>query len=245
MIEFFKFESILFCDPDTQDRGTMIKGSNKYKVLSTFELALLKNTLFIVVCAKVYSQSIVLLTRSLMNYQADIYVYIGGPNEYLDFNGNRLSYGNSLLLNNNIKNIYSEISIPLYKYFNEIILEQKSANKFLVNYNKTICLKDFIGEYTNHFLGKRITLYQPQDYDNIIHIIGDSRTYGYGVEDKFTFPSLLQQQLNNKNYKIKVVNYGMCGYLLEGLLNRISCINFSHKDIVLICLSFNLGLMNF
>ena len=42
--------------------------------------------------------------------------------------------------------------------------------------------------------------------------VGDSTTFGHGVEDRETWPSQLQTMLRNKGYAVDVINAGGCGY---------------------------------
>jgi lysophospholipase L1-like esterase len=50
-----------------------------------------------------------------------------------------------------------------------------------------------------------------------IMVVGDSLTYGYGVEQQWTFSSLLQHSLQEE-YRVEVVNLGASGFQSEDIL---------------------------
>jgi lysophospholipase L1-like esterase len=60
------------------------------------------------------------------------------------------------------------------------------------------------------FSGPETTLKKPQDTLRVL-IVGDSVSYGSGVEDKDTFPRVLQSLLHTEK-KIEVINAGVRGY---------------------------------
>ena len=138
-IEMFSNENILFCDDKIE------------------ELFALCEPLDIIICPKNDSKNIVSITRCFINSKFEIYLYIGGNDE--------LYHHNTLSLNDDIRRIYSEIKIPLYKYFQLIYYEQSMASGIIINYKKEYSLREFLGKYVNHLFGKRITCYQPEKYN--------------------------------------------------------------------------------
>lgn len=72
--------------------------------------------------------------------------------------------------------------------------------------------EDTASKLINVINGKRITLYQPENFSRTIHIYGRCGVFGYAVEDKDTLPSLLQKELNEHGPgNIRVVNHGLWG----------------------------------
>jgi len=72
--------------------------------------------------------------------------------------------------------------------------------------------REFSTHYTTNSLGYRSPEFTLEKPDNVyrILILGDSITFGWGVEDNQTFSYLLQQQLNQKypDKKIEIINAG-------------------------------------
>jgi lysophospholipase L1-like esterase len=97
----------------------------------------------------------------------------------------------------------------------------------------------------------KINSYGFRDYEysfekpeNVIRIacIGDSNTFGFGVELEESWPKILEKELNknnkNKNIKYEVLNFGVPGYGLEQYIENIKekAINYN-PDIIIIGLS--------
>jgi lysophospholipase L1-like esterase len=53
-----------------------------------------------------------------------------------------------------------------------------------------------------------------------IMIVGDSLTYGYGVDQRWAYPTVLERKLQ-KNYQVEVLNLGISGYQSEDIENLI------------------------
>ena len=66
--------------------------------------------------------------------------------------------------------------------------------------------------------------------ENKIVLFGDSLMAGYGLSKKYHLSSILENNLIDKGYKVKVVNAGVSGDTSAGGLNRISW-TLSEKDI--------------
>ena len=127
-IKFFAGIKLLFCD-------------------NIIELSAFNEPLDIIICPKVYSQDIMKINRNFINSAVEINLYLGGKDEYLNFLEKNLYYHSVLLSNNDIKNIYSEITIPLYEYFQQIYIEESMAYGIIVNYKKEYSLREFMGQY--------------------------------------------------------------------------------------------------
>lgn len=95
-------------------------------------------------------------------------------------------------------------------------------------------LSDVESTYYNVTNGERFTPWQPQSYEQTIYFFGPCLIVGAYVEDKYTIESFLQKKLNEKNYSIRVVNYG-CWSSNQALLNRICQTTFQKGDIVVAC----------
>jgi acyl-CoA thioesterase I len=55
----------------------------------------------------------------------------------------------------------------------------------------------------------------------VILAVGESTTAGYGVDREFSYPSQLQQQLDERGYHYRVVNQGVSGSTTEAALTRL------------------------
>lgn len=61
--------------------------------------------------------------------------------------------------------------------------------------------------------GKRQTVGQPEKHERCIYMVGPCIVAGQYAEDQYTIPSLLQKELNQEGFPVKVVNLGMGGEL--------------------------------
>ncbi len=80
---------------------------------------------------------------------------------------------------------------------------------------------------------KRVTTYQPVFFERKVHVFGGSTIFGTGSSDNFTIPSLLQKELNKKNYKTKVINHGFSSFVVTQQLQRLLKIPIKKNDIVI------------
>lgn len=72
--------------------------------------------------------------------------------------------------------------------------------------------------------------------------LGDSLTAGLGVTPEESYPSRLQQRLNEKGYPYRVINAGVSGDTTAGALRRLNWVLQSRPSIVIIELGANDGL---
>ena len=71
-------------------------------------------------------------------------------------------------------------------------------------------IEDIDSKYRNYRSGERLTIGQPDNPEKTIYFFGQCVIRGAYVEDKDTIESILQKELNDQGYHIKVVNYGDC-----------------------------------
>lgn len=104
------------------------------------------------------------------------------PSEYMDMikpvfldQGFDMEYVNSILNNkpSRLLNSYEEVILNPENKYKTIIMEEGTNNRVRYNPNR------------------------PEEYDNIIYILGRSYSFGLGAEDKHTIPSQLQKRLND------------------------------------------------
>lgn len=67
---------------------------------------------------------------------------------------------------------------------------------------------DITGKYFNAKKGRRVTCFQPYDYQGTIYFLGPCWVIGAYVEDQYTVESWLQKKILEKGYAYKVENYG-------------------------------------
>ena len=83
---------------------------------------------------------------------------------------------------------------------------------FVVEQNgEKLRLSDTTGPYVNIKGGERRTVGQPEDFTRTVFFFGPCLTIGSYVSDEWTLESCLQRLLNEKGYKVRVVNYGSWG----------------------------------
>jgi len=68
---------------------------------------------------------------------------------------------------------------------------------------------------------EKVTDAPPQKDRPRIVFFGNSLTAGYGLDEQYSFPSLIQQRLDSLGYHYEVVNAGLSGETTAGGLNRI------------------------
>ena len=82
----------------------------------------------------------------------------------------------------------------------------------------------------------------PVDSRPIIAAFGDSLTAGFGVEEKENYPHQLQDLLEERGYKYRVVNYGLSGDTTSGGVERVAQVLADKPKIVVLELGGNDGL---
>jgi acyl-CoA thioesterase I len=75
-----------------------------------------------------------------------------------------------------------------------------------------------------------------------IVIIGDSVTEGYGVDQEYSYPALLEKLLNKETKKYKVINGGVSGSTTASALSRLKWFLKAKPKLVIIALGANDGL---
>lgn len=76
----------------------------------------------------------------------------------------------------------------------------------------------------------------------IIACFGDSLTAGFGVDEKENYPHQLQDLLEERGYKYRVVNYGLSGDTTSGGVERVAQVLADKPKIVVLELGGNDGL---
>ena len=76
----------------------------------------------------------------------------------------------------------------------------------------------------------------------VILFLGDSITAGYGLDPEQAFPALIQEKIDAKSWKFKVVNAGQSGDTSAGGLNRLDWLLKNRVDILIHELGANDGL---
>jgi acyl-CoA thioesterase-1 len=76
----------------------------------------------------------------------------------------------------------------------------------------------------------------------VILFLGDSITAGYGLDPEQAFPALIQEKIDAKSWKFKVVNAGQSGDTSAGGLNRLDWLLKNRIDILILELGANDGL---
>lgn len=129
-----------------------------------------------------------------------------------------------------IKEIYpADITL---EYLKQLYDGSKVYKKNGVRY-----LADFRSKYVNIIMGKRVTFYQPDTWNNRIYIYGQCTARGTGVEDKHTICSFLQNEIN-KYYpnSFQVVNSAIgCGSDLFDDIKHMKESQYKSGDIVILC----------
>lgn len=75
-----------------------------------------------------------------------------------------------------------------------------------------------------------------------IIFIGDSLTEGYGIEQKYAYPALIQEQINKENLDYKVLNGGVSGSTTASGKSRLKWFLKSTPKIIVVALGANDGL---
>jgi acyl-CoA thioesterase-1 len=72
--------------------------------------------------------------------------------------------------------------------------------------------------------------------------VGDSLTAGWGVDEAFAYPALLEKRLASGGFRYKVINAGISGETSSGTLSRINWVLTLKPDIVILETGANDGL---
>jgi acyl-CoA thioesterase I len=76
----------------------------------------------------------------------------------------------------------------------------------------------------------------------VILFLGDSITAGYGLDPEQAFPALIQDKIDAKSWKFRVVNAGQSGDTSAGGLSRLDWLLKNRVDILILELGANDGL---
>lgn len=97
-------------------------------------------------------------------------------------------------------------------------------------------LSDFTSQYVNIMNGHRLTVNQPDAFDDSVYIYGSCTARGTGVEDSMTIESFMQKLCNEKfGSKYRIENCGVgCGSYLEDDFRHIEETKIGSGDIVIV-----------
>jgi acyl-CoA thioesterase I len=76
----------------------------------------------------------------------------------------------------------------------------------------------------------------------VIVCFGDSLTAGFGLDPGQSYPDLLQQELDRRGYRYRVINLGVSGDTTQDGLGRLGAVLAEHPQIVVLELGANDGL---
>jgi len=78
--------------------------------------------------------------------------------------------------------------------------------------------------------------------ERVILVLGDSISAGYGLDLSQAYPELLQQRIDSRGWRFKVVNAGQSGDTSAGGLNRMDWLLRNRVDVLVLELGANDGL---
>lgn len=78
--------------------------------------------------------------------------------------------------------------------------------------------------------------------ERVILVLGDSITAGYGLDLAQAYPALLQQRIDSRGWRFKVVNAGQSGDTSAGGLSRLDWLLKNRVDVLVLELGANDGL---
>jgi acyl-CoA thioesterase-1 len=90
-----------------------------------------------------------------------------------------------------------------------------------------------------HVLAVSGSAVQAEPERPVILAVGESTTAGYGVDRELSYPSQLQQALDERGYHYRVVNHGVSGSTTEAALTRLDRGLLLKPRIVIIALGGN------
>lgn len=127
--------------------------------------------------------------------------------------------------------VYEKTREDLVNYVVDIF-----PNIKLIAKGNVITLADYTSEKFNIIDGIRKTIYSDDiKYLNSIHVYGDSRVVGTGIEDKETFESLLQNRIDNKGRsykKYRVINHGVISSRIMEMVQQFENTMLEKGDVV-------------
>lgn len=97
--------------------------------------------------------------------------------------------------------------------------------------------KGMEGKYFNAKEGRRVTCFQPKEYQGTIYFLGPCTVIGVFVEDQYTVESYLQKKLLERGYHYRVENYGAMCRLDAAIDSRLEQIGRYYNNDIVIYLS--------
>jgi acyl-CoA thioesterase-1 len=104
-----------------------------------------------------------------------------------------------------------------------------------------ICLVRLIGR-ASCALSLFIFLTGAAPQGGVVLFLGDSITAGYGLEPSQAFPALIQERINAKGWRFRVVNAGQSGDTSAGAMDRLNWLLKNPVEVLVLELGGNDGL---
>ncbi|MBD5116009.1 MAG: adenylyltransferase/cytidyltransferase family protein [Ruminococcaceae bacterium] len=94
----------------------------------------------------------------------------------------------------------------------DVFIEMKNAmddfKKNIKKDNGVVCFSDFRSDNFNFINKQRVVLNSPKEYDNTIYLVGPCLVFGFVNLDNGHFGHMLQEEINRRNLKYRVVALG-------------------------------------
>ena len=121
-------------------------------------------------------------------------------------------------------------------YSNEEVYDLLEIPRSKENSDGSIYCENINNPFVTVRSGKRITLYQPDKFNNRIYFVGNCPYFGYGVPDDKTLESLLQKYLNDNGYPYRVENESqfLCSRY-QDIFYNLKNLSFLSGDIIFFC----------
>lgn len=126
--------------------------------------------------------------------------------------------------------VFSHIKNYSRKYIDELLDNYPGECLYNGILKKNDCNNPY---YTVHD-GMRKNLFSQDSATNGIYLIGDSRTFGFFSEDRYSFHNLLQRELNIKKMPYTVYNMGTMSTFFDYYFERILSLALKPGDIVFV-----------
>lgn len=122
----------------------------------------------------------------------------------------------------------------MLEYYSDDYLRQIFTGSEVLEQGGTYTQRDLRSRYVNVSNGMRCTTDQPEYYRRVVHMIGNSFVYGFGVEDRYTLPSCLQRALNCASAECLVLNHGIRGLAFENYMDKMKSVEVKEDEDVLL-----------
>ena len=122
------------------------------------------------------------------------------------------------------------------EYYSEEYAEEITTTVYKQSYRDGVaCLEDVHSKYYNVINGERITVGQPENYENTVYFFGPCFIVGWMAEDSHTIESTVQRRINELGIPIRVVNHG-CWTDAFDEIKKIDSVHYKRGDIIVVFL---------